>query len=196
MRTSHAHPLPLSKGEVERMDHTMRTFITILFVVLAVSVSAGTIENQNAVFEGEIAPSVNGYFANGKGASAFFLVGEQYAEGYVSFGRSETIGSVFVAAEAGLGVEQTPSGFGRMLAASVFAKFGNVSFLGVAERGSGMWYKFHIKWNVVPQVSLGILAKRHSGIGPRLDIRIPHTPLTVWGALQNRSGIIAVNSTF
>ncbi len=171
--------------------------IIAVALFVASSAVAGTIE---LTFDGE--PSVNGYFSNGKNASVFFLLGEKYAEGYLSFGRSATFAGTFVAADAGLGVEQTSDGFGRMIAASVFAKKGSVSLLGIVERGSGLWYKSHLKWQVVPQVSLGILAQRYAGIGPRVDVRIPRTPLTLWGAVLRdqelgRSGaLIAVTSSF
>ena len=176
--------------------------MALLGVVTAASAGTFQLESQNAVFGGSVAPSVSGYFSNRRNVSTFFLVGEQYAEGYISFSRSTTFGDAFVAADVGLGVEQTPAGFGRMIAASVFAKQGNTSFLGVVERGSGLWYKCHFKWQIVSQVSVGILAQRYAGIGPRIDVRIPRTPLTVWGAaLRDKEfgrsgGIVAATSSF
>lgn len=173
-----------------------------IFLSIAAGVSAGTfqLESQNAVFGEDLNSSASGYFSSGKNTSVFFLVSEKYAEGYLSFGRTAKIGNVFIAADAGLGVEQTKDGFGRMNAASVFAKQGNVSFLGVVEYGKGLWYKSHVKWHIVPQVSLGILAQRYAGIGPRIDIRIPRTPITIWGAalrdkeLGRNGGIVAITA--
>ena len=175
-----------------------------VLLAIVVSASAGSFQlaSQNAVFGGELAPSVSGYFSKGKGVSTFFLVGEKYAEGYLSFGRSMTIAGTFVAADAGLGVEQTQDGFGRMIAASAFAKKGSVSLLGIVENGTGLWYKSYLKWQVVPQISLGLLAQRYAGVGPRIDFRIPRTPVTLWGAvlrdqeLGRSGGIVAVTSSF
>lgn len=180
----------------------IKAFLMALFASVAVSAGAFQMESQNAVFGGNTTSSASGYFSNGKGVSTFFLVGEKYAEWYISFGRSATFGEAFIVANAGLGAEQTPNGFGRMIAASAFAKLGNISFLGIVERGSGLWYKGHVKWHVVPQVAVGFLAQRYSGIGPRVDVRIPRTPLTLWGAalrdkeLGRSGGIVAATASF
>jgi len=66
---------------------------------------------------------------------------------------------------------------------SLWLGHGRYSSLGIFEKGGGgWWYTSRFIIHEADWLGGGVMAQRFVGIGPRVEISIPHTPITIWGA--------------
>lgn len=121
------------------------------------------------------------FFNDCVGISSFVLVGEKWAE-YVIGPISSPASWVEIGFN--VGVEQADdSPKTWRTATSLWLGHGRYSSLGIFEKGGGgWWYTSRFIVQATDWLRGGVMAQRFAGIGPRVEISIPHTPITIWGA--------------
>ena len=122
----------------------------------------------------------------GLGASAFVMV----TEGWAEFFAGPTWSPVdWVELGLAVGGEQIPDGIGLRLEASVWAGFGDFSFLGIVEfnpdsftgDGLGVWFDLTPKFKPLKWLAVGFKFRRPVGVGPLLELSTPSSPsVTAW----------------
>ncbi|MFA6018377.1 MAG: hypothetical protein WCT28_00495 [Patescibacteria group bacterium] len=118
--------------------------------------------------------------------TATFVVSPNWSEAYVgpTWSPKKSI-SLGIAG----GIESADAPWRVMAYSSISNK--KLSFLGIAEYGgSGPWYKVSASYKAEP-VTIGVLAQRFDGIGPRIGYSLSRPSLDVWAAplydLESRS---------
>jgi|GEM_PF-1046653 len=174
----------------------MKTFAIALFACcLALSVSGRaraddaprktyvTLEEQTVFAGGEIVPDINGtivrYLYGPVGLYSFFYVDRDYADALLGLAVAPT---KWMVVTAGAGLEHAEEGSWRVGGMLWMGqkRWTSVTFL---ETGaSGFWGRTEFTWRPAPWAGIGILADLSLGVGPRLELNIPHLPFQVWGA--------------
>lgn len=95
--------------------------------------------------------------------------------------------------------DKNPWRLGSML----WVGYKRISFSGIAEKGgSGYYYSAKATFKLTGWLKAGVMSERFSGIGPRVDFQIPHTPLTIWAAplydleLEKHNTLVALRASF
>lgn len=142
-----------------------------------------TLEQQTVFAGGEIVPDINGTvlrFLHGPlGVYSFFYVDRTYADALVGPAFAPT---KWLVISAGAGVEQAEEGSWRV-GGMVWAggkRFTSVTF--VETGASGFWARTEFTWRPAPWAGVGVLGDLVLGVGPRLEVNVPGTPIQVWGA--------------
>ena len=174
------------------MPH-LRAVTLACFMALASSASARaedgprttfvTLEQQTVFADGETVPDVNAtvvrLLRGPVGVYAYFFVDRGYADALVGPAYAPT---PWLVVTAGAGVEQAEEGqwrVGGMLWLGN-ARYTSVTFL---ETGaSGFWGRTEFAWRPAPWAGIGVLGDLQLGVGPRLEVNVPHLPVQVWGA--------------
>ncbi len=181
-------------------------FVTVIVVVVVpLSVFAQTsfwVENQNTVARSvtpQIDATLSYTFDNSKlGCFAWFLVSETYSEAY--FGPTY---SPFSWAQIGVGagLEQTDTPF--RLGGFVWVGRDQYSLLTIYEKSkTDYWYKAQANMNLNHWLGVGAIVQRFVGVGPRIQVTIPASPIQIWGAptydwqAKSWKGIISVRLLF
>lgn len=119
------------------------------------------------------------------GMSAFLLVTEGWAEGYVG----PTYAPVeWVELNLAIGGEQTPDGMGLRYGAGLWLGDGPWSFLASFEANNavftgdnvGAWYDLTGTYSVTDWIKIGLRDRRFVGAGPHVVTTIPSTPISLW----------------
>ena len=143
-----------------------------------------TLEQQTVFADGETVPDINGtvvrFLYGPVGIYSFFYVDRDYADALV--------GPAFAPAKwlvlsAGAGIERTEEEGSWRVGGMVWA--GNARFTSVTfvETGaSGFWARSEFAWRPARWAGVGVLADLAVGVGPRLEVNVPRTPIQVWGA--------------
>ncbi len=160
--------------------------VSVLMIVMAINVS---VFSQKMEFFGQInsegiTPVIN--FATAKkfnekiGISFFSLISRSgWAEAYFGPTFSPTPNSSF---SVSAGIETGGNQF-RMGSSAFIAFTPQLSFLLVTEKGHGKdnyWYHSHLMKSY-DKVSVGIMARRYNGVGPRMEVTISKE-LSFWVA--------------
>ncbi len=112
----------------------------------------------------------------GLGVSGWLQVEEGWAEGYVGITYAP---ATWVELSASVGLEQASVPW--RVAGSMWLGFDRFSSLTIVETGgSGPWYLSTLSVKIVDWLKAGAMIRRFDGLGPRVDITIPRTPLGLW----------------
>ena len=136
------------------------------------------------------------------GMSAFLLVTEGWAEGYV--------GPTYAPAEwielnLAIGGEQTIDGMGLRYGAGLWLGTGPWSALISLEANNdvftgddiGAWYDFTGTYSVNDWLKLGLHDRRFVGAGPHIVTSVPSTPVSLWATWSpiDPEGLVKTDST-
>ena len=151
------------------------------------------IETRVHVTEKSVTPRVNGWVSGNitpkLGLFAWFQVDKAYGESYGGMSFSPTPWLQF---GVGGGIEQAdnPARLGSFL----WIGGKRQTVLAIYEHGgSGLWYKAEYNFALNDKVGVGLITERSKGTGPRLEMKIPRSPIIVWAApLVNDGKIIGL----
>ncbi|QQS23285.1 hypothetical protein IPM19_01830 [bacterium] len=166
--------------------------ITIAFVVVALFVCVASVRSQEAPknsFHGYVEPEVDStgtarvkafvtYGGKTKlGAYCWGQTSEGYSQVYCgptySFSKGVQVG-------VAVGAETVKNSLRK--AGFIWTGKGRFANLLVVESGgSGHWYRNQASYQASKAVSLSITSQRFSGTGPRVDVTLPKTSLSVGG---------------
>lgn len=112
------------------------------------------------------------------GTFLFLLVSKKWAQAYIGPTYSP---SSWLQVGAGLGLEQAdnPTRFGGF----VYMSRGCYSLLAIYEDGGGgHWYKSELNIKATGWLGAGAIVQHMLGVGPRIELSIPRTPVMIWAA--------------
>lgn len=140
------------------------------------------IENKNITVNGDTVPGFDGIISYDLTPRVGAFLYYQWAEPYSQFYAGPTlwiIPSVLQIGVAGGAEEASDSHrFGSFL----WSGYGKASFLSIWETGgSGDWYKAEFNYAITDHIGVGAMTQRFVGAGPRLEYKIPGSPITLWG---------------
>ncbi len=93
------------------------------------------------------------------------------------------------------GPEFVPGNTQARLAATVYYFRGKDYVYGYAEtyvNGSGLWYLLYYDRTVSDWFTVGPYIQYESGIGGRLKLTIPKTPISLWGAIGHKGAVLGI----
>ncbi|MBI2064184.1 MAG: hypothetical protein HYT66_00515 [Candidatus Yanofskybacteria bacterium] len=187
----------------------MKNFLlTVVVLVLlaspafAQSSTSLWVEGQIISSDGEISPWTNSLvsrkFDEKLGMFVLSQNGERWAQAYVGPTYSP---SSWLQVGAGLGIEQADNPV--RLGSFVWMGRGRYSLLSIYEDGgSGHWYKSELNIKAAGWLGAGAIVQHMLGVGPRVELNIPRTPVMVWGAplydwsMDRFNGMLAVRVRF
>lgn len=167
-------------------------FITVVVAFLFFSISISAIaeeqilfqpETQGTVFRGKSISQIKGLitYSNGSpwGASGWF----QYDKDYAQFYAGPTFSPApWIQAGVGIGMERYESK--EALRWGSFLWLGNDRYSAIAiyedSHHSGYWYNAEAMVGVNSWAKIGIKVERYTGVGPKMEIKIPKTPVRLW----------------
>ncbi len=156
--------------------------VSLASPVFAQSSTSFWVEEQNIVSDSGSSPWINGLVSHKLdeklGIYAWFQIGEGWAQAYVGPTYSP---SSWLQVGAGVGLEQAdnPERFGTF----VWMGRGRCSLLSLYEDGGGdHWYKSEFNVKATGWLGAGAIVQHMLGVGPRVELNIPGTPVMVWGA--------------
>ncbi len=167
----------------------------LLFAMLVscAAIAQTWVEQRTFVSSGSVTPRIDGLITgrlSGKlGAFVWFQTQEGYSE---SYGGLTYDPKPWLQLAGGVGIEEAKN----PARAGGFVWMGNAktSVLFIPEYGgSGFWLKTELNRKVSKSLRVGILTERYKGTGPRVEYKIPYTPLFLWGAPmfeRNRINVI------
>ena len=174
------------------MKKLLLLFLVVLVVptvaladTTSVTPTSALIWGEQVVIDNQIVPNYNalitGSHRNSRPAlGAYFQVGDGFNEAFVgpTFHRWDT--DLFLGL---LGAEQTDS-FRYRWTTSAYYSSGKKTALFVYERSSpeDWWLRAYADYQVRPGGHVGWMIQRSLGGGPRLQVDIPATSWSVWGA--------------
>ena len=173
-------------------------FTVLVFATLASA--QGWVEERTYVSGVVATPQIDGLFnqsiKGGVGSFEWFQVSKGYSQAYA--GATYSPKSWFQIALGG-GLEQAKSP--ARLGSYVWLGKGKASGLFIFENGgSGKWYKTESNYQLLSKLGFGTYSERFKGIGPKLELKVPHTPFKVWLAPLVKSGkvetVIGVRYSF
>lgn len=140
------------------------------------------VEEQNIVSDGGNSPWINGLVSHKLGEKlgtyVFFQVGEGWAQAYMGPTYSP---KSWLQVGAGVGLEQADNPV--RLGSFVWMGRGRYSLLAIYEDGGGgHWYKSEFNIKATGWLGAGAIVQHNLGVGPRVELNIPRTPVTIWGA--------------
>lgn len=141
----------------------------------------GTVEQENAISGGKVAPQVKVFLTYaGKTKSGWycwFQASKPYSQFYCGPSYQPT-GWIQVGAAIGLETGKKPLK-GAMFVWTGKGKFSNLLVL---EKGSAaLWYRNQASFKASKSLTVSIASQRYQGAGPRVDIVIPKTNFSVGG---------------
>lgn len=169
----------------------MKTIILIVFATLCSGIvygqdSAqanslhGTLEQENTVSGGKVTPQLKVYATYGgktkTGAYCWIQISKPYSQFYCG-PTFQLKNWIQVGVALGLETGKKPvkgAGF-------VWAGKGRFSNLLVLEKGSTFWYRNQGSFKANKVLTVSVASQRYEGTGPRIDLAIPKTRLTVGG---------------
>ncbi len=169
----------------------MKIIIVIVFAIIFVapiygqdSVSKnafhGTIEQENTVTGGKVTPQVKAnitYGGKGKtGVYCWIQASKPYSQVYCG-PTFQPKNWIQVGIAAGLETGKKPvkgAGF-------IWTGKGRFSNLLVLEKGSTFWYRNEASFKASKVLTVSIVSQRYQGTGPRMELAIPKTRLSVGG---------------
>jgi hypothetical protein len=173
-----------------------RLLVAILLLLVAAVTTHGQtaptisfwVEAQTQIAEGQVTPQVDGLlshqYSEKLGISLWFQKSKNYGQVYV--GPTYYLAPwIQVGGELGLEQADNPA----RVAGFVYAAKNRFSFLSVQEYGgSGYWRKYELMATVTKTLSVGIVEQSFDGVGPRVEVKLPKTPILIWGAVLTRDG--------
>lgn len=174
------------------MLYRVSFFVVVFMSVLVLPVSAQThfeIESQNLISSGEVSPAMTGYMTHSFtesqfGTFAWFLVGEHWAEGYAGLTYSPWS---WCQAGFGVGLEQADDPW--RVGGSLWIGNENLSVLTLLEDGGGQfWHRVVVNYRVNKVVGVGFMSEEFVGVGPRLELNVPKTPVQLWTSVLRKDG--------
>ena len=118
------------------------------------------------------------------GTFAWVFANESWAEGY---GGLTYMPSPYLQLGFGLGLEQAnnPWRIGSM----IWIGKENWSVLSLFEAGgSGYWHQINAIYRLNRNIGIGLMKEEFTGIGPRLELKIPQLPIQFWTSLLQFEG--------
>ncbi len=166
--------------------------LTLALFLVPVMASAQTwVEIRTYTAEGATTPRLDawlsGSIADKLGSFGWLQADQTYAEAYAGLTFSPKNWLQF---GAGAGIEQAPrpARFGSFLWAGNQRQSGLAIF---EQGGSGPWWKAEYNYQLYAQLGVGLITERFKGSGIRLQVSLPKTPLTLWGAPLLHNGHLA-----
>ena len=159
------------------------------------------VESQNLISSQDgdfnISPTVDTYmthaFNDSKwGTFAWFLVCENWAEGYA--------GLTFAPlswCQLGLGFGLEKADDPWRVGGSVWFGHERYSLLILLEEGGGaFWHRIVANYKLSRVFGIGYMSEEFVGVGPRVEVNIPKTPVQVWSSLLRKDGKNNIYLTF
>ena len=163
------------------MKSVLSTAAFILLFIPAVY-AQNWVEERAFFSKSEATPRIDGLFTKGFGKKVDGFVWFQVAQNY-----SQAYGGIlytpkqWIQIAAGAGLEQ--AGNPGRIGGYIWVGKKRSSLLLIGEYGgSGLWGKLEYNYKINNMVGLGAISERFKGTGPRIQISIPHTPMTIWGS--------------
>lgn len=140
----------------------------------------GTIEQENTINGGKVIPQIKAnvtYGGKGKiGGYCWIQTRRPYSQVYCG-PTFQPKNWIQVGVAVGLETGKKPvkgAGF-------IWTGKGRFSNLLVLEKGSTLWYRNQISFKANKVLTLSVVSQRYQGIGPRVELAIPKTRLSVGG---------------
>lgn len=167
--------------------------IGVLFSMISANANAqkaaGFVQAEWVANGGNVVPTLDALtvlkFEHGLSANAFFLVTEGWAQAYMGPAWAPTD---WLEVGVSVGGQQIDGELAARYAATLWlgtdiysllaiVEFDNATFRGESD---GVWYDLRAMAQPLAWLTVGIEARRFAGVGPRIDLKIPQTPLSVW----------------
>ncbi len=150
------------------------------------------VESQNLISREKngnfnISPAMDAYMTHAFndsrwGTFAWFLVCKDWAEAYAGFTLAPT---TWCQIGFGLGLEQVNNLW--RVGGSTWLGYGRYSLLVLLEEGAGVfWHRAVINRKLNDVIGIGYMSEEFVGIGPRIEINIPKTPVKIWTSLLHK----------
>ena len=143
-----------------------------------------TLEEQTVFAGGEIVPDINGTVVRSLygpvGLYSFFYVDRDAADALLGLSFAP---KTWMVVAAGAGVERSEAEGSWRVGGMLWMgrkRWTSVTF--VETGASGFWARTEFAWRPAPWAGIGILGDLALGVGPRLELNIPHLPFQMWGA--------------
>ncbi|TSA44758.1 hypothetical protein D4R52_03720 [bacterium] len=158
------------------------SFVILFWFFSAMAPAQSWVEERTYFYQGEAKARVNGLFTRNfskkVGAFVWFQVASGYSQAYGGFTYSP---KPWIQFAAGPGLEQAKNP--ARVGGYVWIGGKGNSLLLIAEYGgSGMWGKFEYNRKIGKYIGIGAMSERFKGTGPRVQVSISRTPITIWGA--------------